>query len=109
MLLPPHELEYFTHFKTDFKYGTDKESNSTCYDIITLYYSKEKTFLWMKYRKSWSKTYKFQKIMKKSKWSLMSGTESFVNQLIKIQDNQWTSIDPKVYEKIKAKCPEYFL
>ncbi len=109
MILPPHKMKDFTHYIADYEYGTDKNYNNTCHDIIELFYSKEKTFLWMKYRKDWSVKYKFSRINKASNWEISKGAQNFINQLSKAQSEQWTCIDPKVYNKIKTEHPEYLL
>ncbi len=109
MILPPHIAKNITHFQIDYRYGHDKDYNSTCDDVYIVYFSRELSFLWMKYRKEWQKTYKFSRVKNSDGWVKTPGSEEFFAQLDEIQNNTWCKVPPEIYELIKVTYPEYFL
>ncbi len=110
MILPPHIAKDITHYKSNYKYGTDKNYNNTCDDIYTVYFSKEKTFLGFRYRKEWERIYKFSRRKGDGgRWEIRSGSAEFLTQMNKIQSNKWVSISPELYERIQKDHPEYLL
>ena len=109
MLLPQHELDYFSYFKTDYKYGTDKKYNTTCHDEIIIFYSEQKSFLGYKYRKEWRRIHLLARYKNVDGWGMRKGTEALIAQLQQYEANNWNYVDKKTYNTLTEKFPEMFL
>lgn len=109
MLLPQHELDHFSYFKTDYKWGTDKGYNTTCHDEISIFYSKEKSFLGYKYRKEWRRIHSLTRVNGEGGWSQSKSTSALIAQLQLYESNNWNYVDKKTYDTLTEKFPEMFL
>ena len=110
MILPKHELKHFSYFIETHKFGQDKNYRDTCHDIIKIYYSQPKSFLNFKYRKEWSREYKIlRRRTADGKWGQADSARTLLEQLHKVEQSNWTFVEPIVYNKLCTLHPELFL
>ena len=109
MLLPQHELDNFSYFGADHKFGIDQHYNTTCDDIIVITYSKMKSFLGFKYRKEWHKKHIISRFTKDGMWHQNLSASALIAQLQQYEANNWNYIQPELYKRLSNLHPEMFL
>lgn len=107
MILPPDELKDFSFYKHDTSSSSKYDFRLT--DIVTLHYVKSIFGFKYRYRREFIFRRNPVVIDGKNMNKETNECNELRNQLHKIVNKTWTSLDTKLYNELETKHPEYFL